>query len=762
MRTDSTGPASILVVEDDPISVEFIKSILNALGYGIAGIADTADKAVALVAQTHPSAILMDIHLAGPENGISAARRIHESNDVPVIYLTSHSDDQFIEEACASEPYAYLLKPARDRELRAAIETSLLRVRMERRLRRINQLLSASREINHAICEECRPEPFLLNACETLRNALGLRAAWIDPAPRSESDIGTGGEQGRTVSPCSISLPIRHAERRFGTLCLHADDGTSFSPEEMCMLEEIAGNVGLGLSSIEAHALLTESEARYRCLFENNPTIMILLDPSAQTIVDANPAAIAFYGWPREAMRGKRLIDVVDLPPAEFCEVIDRAQRPEGGKFFQRHRRADGSLREVEVHAGPIRMGEQRFLYFIVQDISVRKQLEEDLRQASKMEAIGRLAGGVAHDFNNILQAVLGNVELAMISAQRGEPVDAELKEILDAGKRAAEVTRQLLAFSRRQTIQPKRTDINSQIKSLLLFLKRVIGEHVSLDFKPGDNLPPVMLDSVQLDQALLNLCANARDAMPNGGTVQLETAAVDLDALFCSTRSPLQPGKHVRVRVADQGIGMPRNVLLHIFEPFFTTKELGKGTGLGLATVFGILIQHGGWIEADSIEGQGTTFDLYWPCAPIEAHEEGAKRSGDANPLGGTESILVVEDEPGVQLAMRRILASVGYQVLLSPNGRHALERLRSGLRPSLAIIDMVMPEMGGMELSRILESEFPSVRYLLCSAHPFESLTDGFPPDIQPRILQKPFTFNCLLQQVRNAIDGVADPAS
>jgi PAS domain S-box-containing protein len=805
MKSESKAPVRVLVVEDDAIGAEFAKAILEELGYETVGLAATANEAVELAASQNPDVILMDINLRGPETGIQAAHRIHKTSDVPVIYLTAYSDDKLLEEACGTAPYAYLVKPARDREIHAAIETSLHRAESDRRIKRVNALLSALQDVDRCIGQSAAAQPFLDLACARLIDVLPLRAAWIALRTRPNAPLdwmaGAGDELDflRTLVdspenpfpplPCpeegadaktsvlwqpppnhsladefarrrlgpALAVPICFAEGGLGLLGLHPSPGAAIHPEQKALVGEIAAAIGLGLANVQARDRLAESEARYRNLFENRHTPILLIDPKLRMVVDANPAAVDLYGWTRDYMRSMPCAELVDMPVPELHVELARAQRLEVVNFSQLHRTASGALLDVEVHVGPLHVGEGDLLYAIVQDVTRRKRLEDDLRQSSKMEAIGRLAGGVAHDFNNILQAVLGNVELAMMSAQQGESVQPELQEILQAAKRAADITRQLLAFGRRQTIQPKPIDINAHVKSLVIFLKRVIGDNVLLDFRPGPDLPPVMLDATQLDQALLNLCANARDAMPDGGSVQILTAAIELDDAFCSSRSPLQPGPHVRLSVADMGVGMTPHELQHAFEPFYTTKSLGKGTGLGLATVFGIMTQHAGWIEAESAPGKGTTFHLYWPCAAQNPKASADESTAPDRPKGGTETLLVVEDEPGVQLAMSRILTSVGYTVVLASDGRQALERLRAGLRPALAIIDMVMPEMSGMELSRTLEAEFPDVRYLHCSAHSADSLWQGTPPDKRPYLLHKPFTFATLLRLVRNALDGL-----
>ena len=808
MKQVSSQPTRVLVAEDDAIGAEFIKAILDSIGYQIAGVAATADEAVALAESEKPDVVLMDIYLRGTETGIDAARRLHLFSDVPVIYLTAFANDSLVAEACASEPYAYLVKPARERELHAAIETALLRARTVARLRRINALLSAMKSIGNAAAAASSPSELLQRSCEILRGSAGFcsvcaalpsnpagdfvwaggagddldffRPFFLAPGDNaSQMPCRVAWREGRIqicdhssdASPCgdnlaargvaaTIALPIAHRDRRIGLLCLHSRKPADYTGEETGLLEEIAAQLGLAVSSIEAKTRLAESEARYRNFFENDNVSIVLVDPASLEIVDANPAAVAFYGWPREHFLAMRLDQIVDLPAAELKVDLSRACRRECSRFSHRNRHADGSVRDVEVSVGTLRLADRNLLYGIVQDVTVRKRLEEELRQASKMEAIGRLAGGIAHDFNNIVQSIVGNAELASLAARRGETAEIEIKEILDAGKRAGEVTRQLLAFGRRQALLPKPTDINAKIQAVNLFLKRIIGENVSLEYRLGENLPPVLLDPIQLDQTLLNLCANARDAMPNGGTVSIETAAVALDADFCASRSPLQPGTHVRLRVSDQGVGMEPETVKHLFEPFFTTKESGKGTGLGLATVYGIMTQHGGWIDVSSAPGRGTSFDLFWPCSHLAPAAVVDPAPPDPEAKGGTETILIVEDEPGVQLAMRRILSTVGYNVVLSSNGRQAIDRIRAGFRPDLAIVDMIMPEMGGVEFTRILSAEFPSVRHLLCSADSVDSLAGESNLPKTP-ILQKPFTFNYLLRQVRDALDAPAPPA-
>jgi two-component system cell cycle sensor histidine kinase/response regulator CckA len=383
-----------------------------------------------------------------------------------------------------------------------------------------------------------------------------------------------------------------------------------------------------------------------------------------------------------------------------------------------------------------------------------QKLLEERLRQAHKMEAVGRLAGGVAHDFNNLLTIIRGNGDLL---ADRGSLDDAQkrcVEQIQKAAGRAVSMTRQLLAFSRMQVLQPVVLDLNGVVSEMGKMLPRLIGEHIEYVFSPEPQLKPVTADPGQIEQVILNLAVNARDAMPNGGTLTLRTTNVSVDAVEAARRPPMSPGDYVLLSITDTGHGMNPETKAHIFEPFFTTKEVGKGTGLGLATVYGIVKQSGGFIWVQSSLGKGTTFEIYLPQAsgPV------ASASPEAKPAAlprGTETILVVEDEPDVRDLASRFLNDRGYNVLTAKDGAHALEVFAQYPgKVHLILTDLVMPRMSGKELCKRVKALRPEVKVLFMSG--YADYAHGDPAHTPPPglFLQKPFSQAALVRFVRNAL--------
>jgi signal transduction histidine kinase len=390
------------------------------------------------------------------------------------------------------------------------------------------------------------------------------------------------------------------------------------------------------------------------------------------------------------------------------------------------------------------------------------KQLEDRLRQAHKMEAVGRLAGGVAHDFNNLLTIIRGNSDL-LIDHQGADDFQRKCAEqIQKAAGRAVSMTRQLLAFSRMQVLQPRLMDLNGVVAEMGKMLPRLIGEHIEYSFSPDPNLASVKADPGQIEQVILNLAANARDAMPRGGKIEVRTANISMDEAEAVKRPPMTPGRYALLSVSDTGLGMDESTIVHIFEPFFTTKEMGKGTGLGLATVYGVVKQSGGFIWVDSSPGRGTTFEIYLPQAAGKAVS--AETEGNASAIpGGIETVLVVEDESGVRELACQFLRVKGYTVLEAEGGPQALETARR--YPGtihLLLSDMVMPKMNGGELAAQLKAIRPEIHIAFMSGYSEFSRGDlgrGFP---DAPVLQKPFSPASLVDIVRQGLARpLANPA-
>ena len=420
--------------------------------------------------------------------------------------------------------------------------------------------------------------------------------------------------------------------------------------------------------------------------------------------------------------------------------------------------RDDGAVRWVHERADVIRdeRGRAVRMIGIVQDITDRRQLEDQLRQAQKMEAIGRLAGGIAHDLNNALTAIAGYAELALGLLESPHAARADVEEIRRAAERAGSVTRQLLAFSRKEILEPRLFDLNDTISALGRLLARLLGTDIQVRTELAPSLPPILGDPGQIEQAVINLAVNARDAMPEGGRLLLSTAVEDLDDGAARVNHPMQPGRYVVLRVADSGLGMSPETQARIFEPFFTTKETGKGTGLGLSMVYGTLKQIGGFIFADSEVGHGTTFRLYFkPATSMAASIGVATESNDttAPPERGTETVMIVEDEPAVRNLVASALRSDGYRLLLASSAEEALAVAEAHGEPiDLLLTDAIMPGKSGIELSNVLAARRPGLRVIIMSGYTEETLT-GL--GNQVALLQKPFAPRELRRRIREALD-------
>jgi nitrogen-specific signal transduction histidine kinase/CheY-like chemotaxis protein len=389
-------------------------------------------------------------------------------------------------------------------------------------------------------------------------------------------------------------------------------------------------------------------------------------------------------------------------------------------------------------------------------DVTRELELEEQFHQAQKMEAIGQLAGGVAHDFNNLLTAINGFAELTQFQLEAEDPLQDCVGKILHAGRRAADLVRQLLAFSRKQVVQPQVLELNQVVEEVDKMLGRIIGEHIQIRTVLPPDLWLVKVDPTQIEQIIVNLAVNARDAMPEGGQLTIETSNVALDKDYTAMHLEAQPGDYVLLAVSDTGVGMSKDVAAHIFEPFFTTKEIGKGTGLGLATVYGIVQQSGGHIWVYSEEGQGTTFKIYLP-RDVQTIIP-SKRNGRSQALPrGSETILLVEDEPAVREIAARTLRGQDYIVLEAVDGQDALHRSREhGDNIQLLLTDMVMPGLNGRNLADRLAQNYPELKTLFMSGYTDNTVASHGRLDSNAPFIQKPFSPGALVRKVREVLDG------
>jgi len=410
--------------------------------------------------------------------------------------------------------------------------------------------------------------------------------------------------------------------------------------------------------------------------------------------------------------------------------------------------------RVLERYSAPMRDSNGRHYgrvwYF--RDVTGRRKLEQQYHQAQKMEAVGRLAGGIAHDFNNMLTLILAYCELLLGDLHPNDPRRSDIQQIYNAGEGAARLTRQLLSFSRKQIIEPKALDVNEVISNARGLLGRIVGENVNVAVNLGGELPAIFADSGQVEQVLVNLAMNASDAMPNGGTLTIETANVDLDEHYCALHPSVQPGTYVALTLSDTGAGMSADVQARLFEPFFTTKDIGKGTGLGLATVHGIVTRNGGHVDVRSEVGRGSTFVVYFPPAPVQKVPEATAPA--AQPVAG-KTILIVEDAEGLRGLTRKILLKQGYHVMVAANAAEATQLFEQHETIDLVLTDVVMPGKSGPELMRDLLLRRPHLKVVYMSGYSEDAISHHGVLDPGIAFLQKPFTADTLGKKVREVLD-------
>jgi len=506
---------------------------------------------------------------------------------------------------------------------------------------------------------------------------------------------------------------------------------------------------------------LRASEAQFRRFIENLPLGVYRSTPDGRVQM-ANPALLRMLGydsWQELAfqnLEGEAF--EAGYPRSAFCEQIEREGEARGLETAWKRR--DGSMVFVRESARAFRTDDGRVLYYdgIVEDVTERRRLEEQLRQAQKMEAVGRLAGGVAHDFNNLLTIIIGYSDLLLEKLSACDGMRPPVEEIKKAADRAASLTRQLLAFSRKQMLQPHILDLNSLLTNLDEMLRRMIGEDIELVTHLPSGLGRVKADRGQIEQVIMNLAVNARDAMPQGGQLTLEAANVDLDSSHASSHESVLPGHYVMIAMSDTGMGMDAETQAHIFEPFFTTKGQGKGTGLGLATTYGIVKQSEGHIWVYSEPGKGTTFKVYLPRID-QAVEVIAPTNVPVDELSrGSETILLVEDEEAVCSLVRGVLESRGYDVLKTKGANDALEvGERHKKHIHLLLTDVVMPQMSGRELAEHLAPLHPETKVLYMSGYADHAVVQHGLLDPGTVFLQKPFTPAALARKLREVLDSV-----
>jgi two-component system cell cycle sensor histidine kinase/response regulator CckA len=760
-------PLRVLILEDSPQDAELVAATLRRAGYSLSlEVTDSREQFQQRLEQGDVDVILADYNLGG-WNARDALELLRESGkDVPLVIVTGSLGDEAAVECIKQGAADYILKDRLHR-LPTAVEGALRDKAQRAAAARLQeQIRRAKKEWEHTF--DTVSDPMLITdaqfrikrANRAATRVLGLEFSQLIGQPCYQ--VVHGRDEPIPECPFQCMLVSGKEERhdievpRLGKVFDATATPLHNSGVAVLGCVEVLRDITERKHAEEALQRVNEM---LQALIRASPVPIVAVDPEGIVFL-WNPAAEQVFGWTAEEAVG----ELNPLIPADTSDEL-RALRERvlAGEAFTgvelRRQRKDGRFVDVSFSAALVRDADGKIMWImeVLEDITERKRLEEQLRQSQKMEAIGKLAGGVAHDFNNLLTAITGYSELVLSRLREGDRVRKHVLEIKKAGERAASLTRQLLAFSRRQVLVPQVLDLNSVVSNMQKMLRRMIAEDIDLETIPAPDLGCVRADPGQLEQVIMNLAVNARDAMPEGGKLTIETANVELDESYVQSHIDVVPGRYVVLAVADTGCGMDVETLSHIFEPFYTTKEEGKGTGLGLATVYGIVKQSAGHIAVSSEPGRGTTFKIYLPHIESAFEPTVAGRAASELPQG-TETVLLVEDDVIVRDLVHEVLQSSGYTVLEASKASEALAIGKDyAPRPiHLMLTDVVMPEMDGPQLAERLARLFPQMKVLYMSG--YGEATAGYPRKLRPDVpyLQKPFAPETLARKVLEVLNS------
>jgi PAS domain S-box-containing protein len=758
----------VLLVEDNPADARLVAEYLRDVGSPVALThARHLAHAVEQLRRRGFHAILLDLSLPDCQ-GIDTFARAHAAApDAPIVVLTGLDDEEMAVRAVREGAQDYLVKDRVDGHLlhhsiRYAIERKRAQQDLHEREERLRQIVENIHEVFFIVHPNFRETFYVSPAFETLWGR-SCRSAYDDPGAflagvvpgdrkRLQADaahVQRGGES------TGVEFRVARPDGQVVWVLAHV------SPvhDEQGRVHRIAG-VALDITRrIQAERAVHESEQRLRTLFETVNLIVLGLD--ARGRVDyVNPYFLRLTGYTADEVLGQPWIETflpehvrADLDAA-FRELSELEANPH---FRNPILTRDGRERMISWHNTVVRDADGRGVgtLSVGEDVTEHELLERQFRQAQKMEAIGRLAGGVAHDFNNLLTVITGYSNLLLTALSPGSPHRSDVEAISDAAGKAASLTRQLLAFSRQQVLAPSILNVNDVVRGSQRMLQRLLGEDLHLVISLDSELGSVRADAGQLEQVLLNLAVNARDAMPDGGSLTIETANVELSGSYTKEHLGAEAGPHVLLAVSDTGVGMDAATQARIFEPFFTTKPAGKGTGLGLATVYGIVEQSGGFLWVYSEPGKGTTFKVYLPMTGATVADLPPAASGPVR--GGDETVLLVEDAAPVRAVARETLERYGYAVIEAPAPDVALELVaRTPHTLHLLVTDVVMPGMNGRQLAARITSERPDIRVLFMSGYTDDSVMRSGVLEHGMPYLQKPFTPEGLARKVREVLDA------
>jgi PAS domain S-box-containing protein len=781
------GKQKILIVDDRKENIVALRQILKDLDVEIVE-ATSGNEALAATLNHRFAVALLDVMMPGM-GGYELAGHLRgdeKTKVIPIVFITaSYADEQHMFKGYEAGGIDYIVKPAIPEVLlgkvRGFLELDDHRAQLRRYSEKLEELvaqrtyqLAKSERYFRTLIHTLHEDILVINRDYVITD---MNNTFLQTVGKSRGEViekhcyevlhGFAEPCDRLGEKCVIQTVFETGEH-YNLLKTHTlKDGTrAYIDTLVSPVKDDDGNVFQVVAALrdvtdlmETHEALKESEARFSTIFKASPVGKAITRLSDSKYVDVNTAWEIDTGYTREEAIGHTPMELnLWVNPEDRDQMIRNLQEKGTIHDFESQiRHKSGKLVDMLFSAELINLAGEQYLLTVAQNITERKKLETQLLQAQKMESVGRLAGGVAHDFNNMLSVILGHTEMLMESIDPGQPIYEDLVEIQNAGRRSADLTRQLLSFARKQIIDPRVIDLDDAIKEMLKMLKRLIGEDIDIAWMPAHDLWPVKIDPGQIDQLLANLSVNARDAITGVGKVTIETANAVFDEAYCASHPGFVPGEFVMLAVSDDGSGIEKDILDNIFEPFFTTKDVGRGTGLGLSTVYGIVKQNNGFINVYSEPGKGSTFRIYIP------RFEGISTDAHADiPLlperSAGETVLVVEDELPVLKLTQRILERLGYKVLPANSPAEAIRLAKEHAgKIDLLITDVVMPEMNGRDLANQLLSTNPELKQLFMSGYTANAVAHRGVLEEGVYFLQKPFSTIDLAAKVRKALNGL-----
>ncbi|MHB8910299.1 MAG: response regulator [Syntrophales bacterium] len=772
IETGAKTATRILVVEDDEGLNHLAQKALRRAGYETDGVMTGAEAIERLMADPHMT-LLLDERLPDMHGTQIIHTLIERNRHVPFVAMTGYGNEKIAVEMMKLGARDYLIKGFDLTDLLPEVFHRVFHdLETEKHLAVAAQDLR-EREEKYTRLFNCGNDAIFVHP---VRN--GIPGKFIDVNDVACARLGYGRDELLRMSFTDIDAEGGMDDDRRRAMETMAETGQCVF--EMVHIGKSGNKIPVEISSrvfdIEeksyaisiarditerkrAEKASRESETRLRSILESVQTGIVIIDPETHTIVDVNAVAAEMIGDPKERIIGSVCHNYICPAEKDKCPVTDLGNKIENSERGLLS--TDGTTIPIIKTVVPITLGGKKHLLESFVNITDRKRTEEErerlqaqLLQAQKMESVGRLAGGVAHDFNNMLGVILGHVDLVMDETDPSQPLYGNLQEIRKAAERSAELTQQLLAFARKQIISPKVIDLNDTVEGMLKMLRRLIGEDIDLAWLPGAGLSPVKADPSQIHQVLANLCVNARDAIAGMGKVTIETDDVAFDAEYCADNPGLSPGAYVLLAVSDDGCGMDKETLNRLFEPFFTTKEMGQGTGLGLAMVYGIVKQNQGFINVYSEPGKGTTFKIYLPRHRGQTEQPQPEGPVKQAPRG-QETILVVEDEPEMLEVITMLLRRQGYTVLAASTPGEAIRQAGEYKGEiDLLMTDVVMPEMNGRDLASHLLSLHPKLKRLFMSGYTANVIAHHGVLEEGMHFIQKPFSTMDLAVKVRQVL--------